>query len=78
MAQDAKQPNRKSIAGLDTRSNKAHKATLKHKARAAELGITFDEYFNKTHQIMIMFLKQEITFSEYEKMIAELEGKAGA
>jgi len=78
MAQDAKQTNRKSISGLDTRTNKAHNATLRHKARAAELGISFVEYRNKENEIINMFLKQEITFTQYEKMIAELTGKAGA
>lgn len=75
MAQDAKQTNRKSISGLDTRTNKAHKAHQNDKARAFELGMTYDELFNEINRISTMFLKQEITFADYEKMIAELKGE---
>ena len=76
MAQDAKQPNRKSIAGLDTRTNKQIKKTQNDKARAFELGMTYDEFFNQINTISTMFLKQQITFAQYEEMIAELKGEA--
>jgi hypothetical protein len=76
MAQDVSKFNRKSIPGLDTRTNKQIKKTQNDRARAAELGMTYDELFNKIHRLGMMFLKQEITLADYEKMIAELEGKA--
>jgi hypothetical protein len=75
MAQDVSKFNRKSIAGLDTRTNKQIKKTQNDRARAAELGMTYDELFNEFHRLSTMFLKQEITFADYEKMIAELKGE---
>lgn len=78
MAADAKEPNRKSIRGLDNMSNKAFNDYKRGKARAEELGMTYDEYFNEIYRIKTMALKQEITMADHDRMIAELTGKKGA
>jgi hypothetical protein len=75
MAADAKEPNRKSIRGLDNLSNKAFNQYKRGKARAEELGMTHEEYSNQIISLGIMALKQEITMTEYNKMIAELKGQ---
>jgi hypothetical protein len=75
MAADAKEPNRKSIRGLDNLSNKAFNDLQRSKARAAELGMTYEEFFNESYRIKFMALRQEITMAEHDRLIAELHGQ---
>lgn len=72
---DVKEPNRKSIRGLDNMSNKAFNDMKRGKARAAELNMTYDEYFNESYRIKMMYLKQEISKAEYDEMMFRLTGK---
>lgn len=72
---DIKQPNRKTIRGVDWMSQKSFNDMKRDKARAAELGMTYDEFFNESYRLKFMMLKQEITIEEYNKMISELNGK---
>ena len=44
------------------------------KARAAELGMTYEEYFSETYRIKMMYLKQEITMAEHDEMMFKLTG----
>lgn len=71
---DIKEPNRKTIRSVDWMSNKAFNQVKKDTARAAELGMTYEEYFNENYRILTMYLKQEITVAERDAMLSELQG----
>lgn len=71
---DIKEPNRKTVRSVDWMSNNAFKNMKKDKVRAAELGMTYQQYSDEICKILTMYLKEEISYVERDAMIAKLKG----
>lgn len=71
---DIKEPNRKTIRSVDWMTQKTFNQKKQDTQRAMQLGMTYEQFQNEICKILMMYLKEEITSSQRDSMIAEIRG----